>query len=143
MLENKIKKKAIGHLEDRIYFEGLKKENKEMSFMEFLVTHSSKTHLYGSPLSPQDLTDLILLLSSNRSEYLADYISVIECYDAIYLENIIKYLKVKYDSILAMVTREKLTTKQYRNKWIDTTKDIVSYFCLSFCPLIKLTRRIF
>lgn len=48
-LENEIKKKVIRRLEDEHYFKSLDNDKEDVSFMEFLVSHTSKIHLYGSP----------------------------------------------------------------------------------------------
>lgn len=69
---------------------------------------------------------MIYLLSSNRSDFISDYITLKESKDALYLENISKYLSIKYESIGWMLTRERLTLKQYHNKYMDATKDLVS-----------------
>lgn len=62
-----------------------------------------------------------------RSEFISDYISLKDSKDVIYLENISKYLGVKYESINAMLTRERMTLNQYRNKFNDATKDLVRF----------------
>lgn len=121
-----MKKNVITRLENDLYFKSIENNKKEVSFLEFLVAHTSKSHLYGRQTLSQDSDDLMVFLSSIRGNFISDYISLLGSTDITFLRNMKKFAKVKHESVSAMIRSEQDTMWQYHKKLEVNRADLVS-----------------
>jgi hypothetical protein len=78
------------------------------------------------------MSDLFALLSSIRGDFISDYISMIDSTDVMFLENMLKYVNVKLETVHTMLRRERLTLWQCKNKRDFLQQDVVRRVYLKY-----------